>query len=78
MMAESTKKKLGVSICSDAINDQMTVEIMNNDIPLIIGVIKDEKTVLFRPSKEQKFYKFEDVKLAMLDFIRKMEETENL
>lgn len=72
------KRNLGVLIASDIVNDQMTVEIHDNDIPLIVGTIKDDKTVVFRPPKEMKTYAFEEVKIAMLIFIKRMEETENL
>lgn len=72
------KNKLSVSVGSDVINDQMTVFIHDNDIPLIIGTIKDDKTVVFRPPKEMKMYTFDEVKTVMLKFIKRMEEMKNI
>jgi len=73
-----SKCKLRVSLGSDVINDQMKVLIHEDDLPLIIGFVKDEKKVGFRSQKFERLYDFSDVKSAMLEFIKTMEETENL
>ena len=74
----NSKCKLRVSLGSDVISDQMKVLIHEDDLPLIIGFIKDDKKVGFRFQKFEKLYEFSDVKSAMLEFIKTMEETENL
>lgn len=71
------QNRLRVSISSDVRNERMTVELHEADEPLIIGIVKDSKQVIFQIGDRVRKYDFEDAKAALQDFINTMSSVEN-
>ena len=71
-------QKLEVSIASDIVNDSMSVEVHLNDHPIIVGLIKDDKRVVFPGFSDTLSFTFEEVRAALGEFIEKMESTQNV
>jgi hypothetical protein len=71
-------QRLVVSIASDIVNDSMSVELHVRDRPIIVGLIKDDKRVIFPGFSDTQSFSFEEVRTALAEFVQKMETTENV
>ena len=72
------KNKIRVSVASDVVDDLMNIIVHENDVPLLVGTIKDKRTVVFRSPNDLKEYDFDIVKKILLEFIELMENIENI